>query len=171
MFAAMRHAYIPLEAKTYNTYLYTPTANQTLEDPDYNFNQIFLDMEDERFFDAEDNQYWFPEQVDQGLYVQNEITLHTQITFQAYCIGAGAFWGQFIFMFFFGTGIISIPLSNIIAWADRPRPMTEGEFKKEKDRMAKQVDYLLKSGRKLYDEKTAMDAKYASSRGLFSKYN
>ena len=49
--------------------------------------------------------------------------------------------------------------------------MTEGEFKKEKDRMAKQVDYLLKSGRKLYDEKTAMDAKYASSRGLFSKYN
>lgn len=74
-------------------------------------------------------------------------------------------------MFFFGTGIISIPLSNIIAWADRPRPMTEGEFKKEKDRMAKQVDYLLKSGRKLYDEKTAMDAKYASSRGLFSKYN
>jgi hypothetical protein len=27
MFAAMRHAYIPLEAKTYNTYLYTPTAN------------------------------------------------------------------------------------------------------------------------------------------------
>jgi hypothetical protein len=48
-----------------------------LEDPDYNFNQIFLDMEDEKFFDNEDNQYWFPEQVDQGLYVQNEITLHT----------------------------------------------------------------------------------------------
>jgi hypothetical protein len=27
MFAAMRHAYIPLEAKTYNTYLYIPTAD------------------------------------------------------------------------------------------------------------------------------------------------
>ena len=49
--------------------------------------------------------------------------------------------------------------------------MTEGEFKKEKDRMAKQVDYLLKSGRKLYDEKIAIDAKYACSRGVFSKYN
>jgi hypothetical protein len=49
--------------------------------------------------------------------------------------------------------------------------MTEGEFKKEKDRMAKQVDYLLKSGRKLYDEKNTMDTKYASARGLFSKYN
>lgn len=49
--------------------------------------------------------------------------------------------------------------------------MTEGEFKKEKDRLAKQVDYLLKTGRKLYDEKTTMDSKYASSRGLFSKYS
>ena len=116
----------------------------------------------------EDNRVFLP---DSPIYFQNDLTLHTQITFQAYCIGAGAFWGQFIFVFFFGTGIISVPFSNIIAWADRPKPMTEGEFKKEKDRLAKQVDYLLKTGRRLYDEKLQIDEKYGSIRGIMSKYS
>jgi hypothetical protein len=57
----------------------------------------------------------------------------------------------------------------MIAWADRPQPMNEGEFKKEKDRLAKQVDYLLKAGRRLYDDRLALDAKPVS--GLTQRYS
>lgn len=69
MFASMRHAYIPLEAKSYNTFLYTPTPEQIQADPDFNLNQVFLEMEDDRV--------WFPEEIDKTLYFQTEITLHT----------------------------------------------------------------------------------------------
>ena len=61
-------------------------------------------------------------------------------------------------VFFTATGLISIPFSYFFSWVDRPKPMAEGEFKKEKDRLAKIVDIVLKDGRKLYKKKLDLDA-------------
>lgn len=65
---------------------------------------------------------------------------------------------MFMFLFFVSTGLIAIPFENIIAFMDRPKPMlSEGEFKKEKDGLAKKIDWLLKNGKALYDRKVAID--------------
>ena len=66
--------------------------------------------------------------------IQYGLSLNTQLTFAAYMIGATAFWGNFMFLFFVSTGLIAIPFENIIAWVDQPKPMKdEADFKKEKD--------------------------------------
>jgi len=100
---------------------------------------------------------------------QPSLTLHTQLTFAAYTIGAVAFWGNFIYVFFLGTGLVAIPFSQIIAWADRPVAMTESEFRKKKDGLTKQVEFMLKEGRKLYETKTKCDTDREESKiGVFS---
>ena len=42
--------------------------------------------------------------------------------------------------------------------------MDENLFKKEKDSLAKQVEYMLKEGRKIYDEKLKMDARRSNNK-------
>lgn len=42
--------------------------------------------------------------------------------------------------------------------------MGEGEFKKEKDRLAKVVDIVLKDGRKIYKKKLDLDAENSVSK-------
>jgi hypothetical protein len=59
------------------------------------------------------------------------------LSFAAYTIGATAFWGMFLAVFFIGTGLISIPFAHMTAWQDRPKVMTAPEFKKAKDVLAK----------------------------------
>jgi hypothetical protein len=69
-------------------------------------------------------------------------------------IGATAFWGNFMFLFFVSTGLIAIPFENIIAWVDQPKPMKdEAEFKKEKDALAKTIKWILEDGKKVYQGK------------------
>lgn len=46
--------------------------------------------------------------------------------------------------------MISIPFSNIFAWADKPKPMNEASFKKKKDELSKTVEAMLKEGRSIY---------------------
>lgn len=82
------------------------------------------------------------------------------LTFAAYTIGAGAFWGSFFLVFFMGTGFIAIPFENMVAFMDRPRPVKDAEqFKSYKDKLAKNIDYLLKEGKKIYSKKQAYDRK------------
>ena len=83
-----------------------------------------------------------------------------QLTFPAYTIGAAAFWGQFLLVFFIGTGFISIPFSYIVSWIERPIPMNEHQFKTDKDTLAKQIDLLLKKGKSIYEEKLKLDSSW-----------
>jgi hypothetical protein len=88
----------------------------------------------------------------------NELTLDTQLTFAAYMIGATAFWGNAVFLFFVSTGLIAIPFENIIAWVDQPKPMrSEGDFKKEKEELAKTIRWVLEKGKSVYDKKVQLD--------------
>mmetsp|Transcript_14819 Transcript_14819/g.25201 ORF Transcript_14819/g.25201 Transcript_14819/m.25201 type:complete len:282 (-) Transcript_14819:35-880(-) len=143
MFAKMRNANFPVMKYTYDIGV---EGQDTRSHP--NFNLTFLEMEDSRNTK--------PEQ--EGSYTFVEATYPKQLTFPMYTIGAGAFWGQFLLVFFMGTGLVSIPFGFITAWADRPRPMDESKFKQEKDMLAKQVDYMLKDGKKIYEEKLKLDA-------------
>lgn len=73
-------------------------------------------------------------------------------------IGATAFWGNFMFLFFVSTGLIAIPFENIIAWVDQPKPMTsEGDFKKEKEELAKKIRWILEKGKSVYEKKIVLD--------------
>lgn len=102
----------------------TPTQDQ--------LDAVFLAPDDRRIVaDAKKTVY----EATNVLYPQH---LRTTLSFAAYSIGAMSFWGSFIFIFFFGTGVVAVPFNQFIQWADRPRPMKdEGSFKKEKDRLAK----------------------------------
>jgi hypothetical protein len=93
-----------------------------------------------------------------SVYQVNQSTYEKPLSFAVYTIGSATFWGQFLLVFFLGTGLVAIPLDFITTWADRPIPMTESQFKKEKDMLSKQVDYLLKEGKKIYEDKLKLDA-------------
>ena len=62
---------------------------------------------------------------DSSTYKQGNITLDMQLTFAQYTIGAAAFWGHFLLIFLLGTGLVAIPLANIFAFIDKPKPMNE----------------------------------------------
>lgn len=99
----------------------------------------------------------------------SKLTLETTLTFAAYTIGAIAFWGSFIFCFFLATGLVAVPFNQIIQWADRPKPLIDaGEFKKEKERVAKQIEWVLKSGKEIYEEKLDLDNKLENGNWLTS---
>lgn len=66
-----------------------------------------------------------------------------QLTFAQYTIGAFAFFGSFLFVFFCGTGLVAVPFDFMFSWVDRPKPMNELQFKKEKENMVKQIEYIL----------------------------
>lgn len=59
------------------------------------------------------------------------------MTFPAYTIAAAAFWGQFLLTIFMITGLVSIPFSLFTSWRDRPIPMSEKQFKGEKESLAR----------------------------------
>jgi hypothetical protein len=80
-----------------------------------------------------------------------------QLSFGAYTIGTFAFFGSFLMVFFFGTGLVSIPLDFILNWLDKPKPMNESQFKKEKDSLVKQIEYILEQGRDLYENRLKID--------------
>ena len=92
-----------------------------------------------------------------GLVKTNQVDLEAKMTFPAYTISAAAFWGQFLLTIFMITGLVSIPFALFTSWRDRPIPMGENDFKREKESLARQVDSLLKAGKKLYDEKIQFD--------------
>ena len=71
------------------------------------------------------------------------VELDMQLTFAQYSIGAFAFFGSFIFLFFCGTGLIAIPVDYILSYIDRPKPMDEMRFKKEKENLVKQIEFVL----------------------------
>lgn len=122
MFNDLRHALIPLESESYKG------LEGTFQTGDSLIMNIFLDMDDMRtIMPTDPNVYEY----------QPKLVLDTQLTFAAYTIGAGAFWGSFLFVFFAGTGLVAIPFTHIIAWADRPVAMNESEFKKKKDGLVK----------------------------------
>lgn len=137
MFVSLRHAYIPIENKTY-----MGLEDATPERKTALMTSVFLTIESEDVALA-----------DKTIYNQGNTTVDMQLTFAQYTIGAGAFWGHFLLVFFLGTGLISIPFTNIFTWLDQPKPMNESQFKKEKDELARKVDFLLKDGRKIYDDK------------------
>jgi hypothetical protein len=120
MFASMRHSYVPLESYAYKGLEGTPDQAK--------IDSVFLTIEDDRILlPIDKNEYEF----------LDSLTLHTQLTFAAYTIGALSFWGSFMLVFFMGTGLVAIPFENIITWLDRPVPMNESEFKKKKDVLTK----------------------------------
>lgn len=88
------------------------------------------------------------------------IELDTILTHASYTIGAGAFWGQFFLVFLLGSGIVTFPISCLITWADRPQPTDGGGFKKKKDLLIKKLDYQLKLGREVYNDKILAEANY-----------
>ena len=53
-------------------------------------------------------------------YKHSEVSLEPRLTFPAYTAGAAAFFGSFFLVFYIGTGFSSVPLSFLVAWADRP---------------------------------------------------
>ena len=61
-------------------------------------------------------------------------------------------------VFFLGTGFTAVPLSFLVSWAERPKAMSEDEFRREKDALINHVEMLLDKGRKLYDERLKHDA-------------
>lgn len=67
------------------------------------------------------------------------------------------------------TGLVSIPFALFTSWRDRPIPMGETQFKREKETLARQVDTLLKSGKKIYDDKIKFEGESQNS-GLFSGF-
>ena len=140
MFAHMRHALIPVDSETYK---FADVTSQT------ELKTVFLALDDAtRETSADPATYAY----------HAKLTIDTTLTFAAYTIGAVAFWGSFIFLFFLSTGLVAVPFNQIIQWADSPKPMKDvGEFKKEKERVAKQIDWVLKSGKEIYEQKLALD--------------
>lgn len=78
-----------------------------------------------------------------SFYDVKDVTLDMQLTFAQYTIGAAAFFGSFAFLFFAGTGLVAIPFHHVITFFDRPKPMNESQFKKEKDGLVKEIEYIL----------------------------
>lgn len=135
MFLALRTTYIPVMAHTY--------VGLTKQ----NVDSVFLDMDDP-----------LPQvSADRNVLQVHQVELQAKMTFPAYTISAAAFWGQFLLTIFMVTGLVSIPFGLITSWRDRPTPMSETQFKKEKEVLARQVESLLKEGRKIYDSKLKLD--------------
>lgn len=121
---------------------------------------VFLDMDDPVALPASSN----------PLVMQvNDVELEVKMTFPAYTIAAACFWGEFLLTIFMVTGLVSIPFGLINSWRERPRPMSESQFRRAKEALARQVDSLLKVGRKLYDDKLELDGKKEGSgfKGIF----
>lgn len=147
LYTQLRHSFIPVDAKTYNV----------MGENSQQMSSVFLDLDDERV--------WFPNS-DQ-IYNQTEgAELDMQLTFAAYTIASTTFLGSFLSFLFLGTGLIAIPFEQITSWADRPKPMNESQFKKAKDGLARQVEFLLKEGKSIYEKKTKLDAEKENSRFL-----
>jgi hypothetical protein len=82
MFASMRHSHIPVEFKAYLN-LYEPTTEKA-EDIlkwEEDIASVFLPIESTAI------------DLNEELHRVGNATLDMQLTFSAYCIGAGAFWG------------------------------------------------------------------------------
>ena len=113
--------------------------------------------------------YELPLNTDPSVLKIRDVELTTKMTFPAYTISAAVFFGQFLLTLFMITGLVVIPSSFITAWRDRPKPMSENQFKQEKEKLARQIDNLLQTGRKLYDSKVELDGKQESS-GMFGGF-
>lgn len=107
MFGYMRHALIPVESLSYKG-LEGATLDQIKID------QVFLSLDDAKVVMVDDTQVFE--------YIP-KVEIGMQLTFAQYTIGAAAFFGSFLFVFFAGTGLVAVPFNHIIAWADRPKPM------------------------------------------------
>jgi len=142
----MRTAKIPVTAGIYHGLAGANPSQQQID-------KIFKTME------SEDD----PPQADLSVYQYKETTIDLKMTFPAYTISFFAFWGHVLLVVFMGTGLISVPFGFVTSWADRPRPMLEKEFQTAKSKLAKQVEELLKAGRKLYDNKLKFDGDKAET--------
>lgn len=120
MFAGMRTTYIPVTIHSYKSL-------QIQGQPE----SVFLDMEDLQSS---------PPTTNPQVMAINDLALEAKMTFPAYTISAAAFWGQILIVVFMITGLVSIPFGLINAWRDRPKPMSEKQFKQEKEALARQVD-------------------------------
>lgn len=152
MFTSWRHALVPVDSVMYDLRGIDSTAAASPADV-IKLNQVFLvaaDQSTDPKLPNSDMNVW--------TVYDNKLTLDTQLTFAAYMIGATAFWGNAVFLFFVSTGLIAIPFEHIIAWVDQPKPMhSEGDFKKEKEELAKTIKWVLDKGKSVYDKKVALD--------------
>lgn len=98
MFVTMRNAYIPIRANSFDfKSMIEPEGG--LNENSMLFDKVFLPIDDGRVW--KDN--------DESIFKVSHITLHTTLQHASYCIGAGAFWGQFFLIFFLGSGMITFP--------------------------------------------------------------
>ena len=140
MFLNMRHALIPVESESYKGLEGTPTQAA--------LDRVFLTLDDTTTeLPLDTNVYEY----------HGKLELDSQLTFSAYTIGALAFWGSFMLVFFLGTGLVAIPFTHVLAWMDKPLPMNQSQFGKEKDRVAKLIEFMLKNGRELYEKKIKLE--------------
>ena len=61
--------------------------------------------------------------------------LTTRLTFPAYTMGIAAFVGSFFLVFYLGSGFVSLPLSYLMSFVDRPKMPSKQTWNKEKDKL------------------------------------
>ena len=96
MFAHMRYALVPVDSESYK--ISDPTSQTALD-------AVFLAIDDEKYVTSEDISVYA---------YHSRLEIKTTLTFAAYTIGAVTFWGSFIYLFFFATGLVAIPFNQII---------------------------------------------------------
>lgn len=72
-------------------------------------------------------------------YLAGEYRLETELEFPIYAMTVMVWFGWLIACIMLPTGMWAMVFDFIGAWYKRPRPMTEAEFNREKNELAKKV--------------------------------
>lgn len=79
-------------------------------------------------------------------------TLDMKVSIFVYLVGLMSAIGWLLFFVFGGVGLTAFPIDFILAFRDRPKPMTSAEYATKKAEIARETERLMEAGRKL-DEK------------------
>ena len=69
-----------------------------------------------------------------------------------YVVGLLCGFGWLLFMIYGAVGLTALPVDTMSAWMNRPKPISQGEYAGEVERIASRADMLLKEGKKLQQE-------------------
>jgi hypothetical protein len=82
--------------------------------------------------------------------------LRIQVGFPIFMITVMNFLGWILLMVFVPLGMWALPFDSFFTFVNRPKPMTEVDFNKKKQGLAKDVQTLLAMGKKLVEDKKAL---------------
>ena len=91
------------------------------------------------------------------LIVAKDLYVSTRLTFPAYTMGMAAFIGSFFMVFYLGSGFVSLPLSFIVSFVDRPKNPAKQGWEIEKGQLQRQITTLLEKGKKLHKDRLDYD--------------